>query len=280
MKNLIIKFIPRQAIAAGLYVLFFALDILDRIAGRAEPMVPPRRLMFDGPRDIAAYKRNGEEFLRYFIELCHLSPSAKILDVGSGIGRKAGPLTRYLGPDGRYEGFDITKVGVEWCRKNISARHPNFHFQWVDVLNKVYNPKGRHQPSEFAFPYPSDSFDLVILGSVFTHMLPGDMEHYLSEIARVLKKGGRCLISYFLLNEPTRESLAAGKTTLDFKHDMGAYLTVTRDAPEYAVCYDEKYVLGLYGKSGLRIEPPIHYGNWCERKVFLSYQDLLIATKA
>ena len=280
MKNLIIKLLPRQAIAAGLYALYFALDLLDRAAGRAEPMVPPRRLMFDGPRDIASYKRNGEEFLKYFVELCRLSPSGKVLDVGSGIGRKAQPLTRYLDARGGYEGFDITKVGVDLFNRNISARHPNFRFRWVDVFNKVYNPKGRSRPSEFEFPYPAESFDLVILGSVFTHMLPADMEHYLSEIARVMKKGGKCLISYFLLNDESRASLAAGKSSLDFKHDMGAYLTVTRDAPEYAVCFGEEYVRGLYAKSGLEIDEPIRYGNWCERKTFLSYQDLIIATKA
>ena len=41
--------------------------------------------------------------------------------------------------------------------------------------------------------------DVAFLTSVFTHMLPEDVEHYLDELARVLKPGGRTLITWFLL---------------------------------------------------------------------------------
>ena len=58
--------------------------------------------------------------------------------------------------------------------------HPNFRFRHVDVLNRAYNPQGRLDPENFEFPYPQDAFDFVFLTSVFTHMRPPEMRHYLT----------------------------------------------------------------------------------------------------
>ena len=66
------------------------------------------------------YRKTGEEFLRYFVELGDLTPKGRILDVGCGIGRMAVPLTKYLDQEGSYEGFDIVEKGIRWCKKNVS----------------------------------------------------------------------------------------------------------------------------------------------------------------
>jgi hypothetical protein len=100
-----------------------------------------------------------------------------------------------------------------------------------------------------------------------------------SEIARVLKPGGRCLATYFLLNAESEQLVMAGRSTLDFKYDIGGCSTTHRTAPDAAVAYDEMHVTGLYEKYGLSIVNPIHYGSWCNRPVFLSYQDLVVAEK-
>jgi len=279
MKNVIKKIIPRRIIRTVQYIIYLQKDIIDLLLGRRDLLIPPTRLMFDGPRDILIFKKNGEEFFRYYRELCGLKPNEKILDVGCGIGRKTVPLTKYLDRNGRYEGFDIVKLGIDWCRKRISTRYPNFHFQLADVFNKCYNPKGKYKASEYRFPFENESFDFVVLGSVFTHMLPEDIEKYFSEIARVLKTGGRCLISFFILNKESLELVNANKSTLDFKYEMGKYRTINANMSEDAVCYDESFILCLYEKHGLKINEPIHYGSWCERRNFLSYQDIIIATK-
>ena len=44
----------------------------------------------------------------------------------------------------------------------------------------------------------------MLLKSVFTHMLPAAVTTYTSEISRVLKKGGRAVVTYFLLNAESR----------------------------------------------------------------------------
>jgi SAM-dependent methyltransferase len=236
--------------------------------------------MFDGVAKYAAFKENGEEFLRYYIEICNLRPDEKILDVGSGIGRKTVPLTRYMNNYGRYEGMDIVKAGVEWCRERITAKYPNFAFQQINVYNTYYNPNGSESASQYRFPFDNQSFDFVVLGSVFTHLLPEDMENYLSEIARVLKKGGRCLITFFLLNRESTGAIEAGKSTLDLRHGVGVYRVADPDIPERTIGYDEQFVLDLYQTYGLEIKAPIRYGSWCGRSSFLSYQDIIVAFKA
>jgi len=253
---------------------------LEEWRGRRDPMVPPLRLMFDGPVDYAEFRANGAAYLRYYIQLCDLRPSSRMLDIGSGIGRKTVPLTRYLTPDGgRYEGFDIVKTGVEWCRRRISTRYKQFHFQLADIYNKHYNQRGTYKPSEYKFQFSDEYFDVVVANSVFTHMLPEDTANYVSEAARVLKPGGRCLVTFFLLNDESRSLIAAGRSSLDFRHQHGPYRTVNDDVPEQTVAYDESFVLDLLAERGLVLRPPVHYGSWCGRANYLDYQDIVVAAK-
>src|SRR5215212_9202219 len=101
---------------AKLEGVLWAKDLADQLLGRRDALIPPRRMMFDGPRDTAAFVANGAEFLRYYRDLCQLLPDETILDIGSGMGRKTIPLTRYLSQAGCYEGLDVNKVGVDWCQ--------------------------------------------------------------------------------------------------------------------------------------------------------------------
>jgi SAM-dependent methyltransferase len=117
-----------------------------------------------------------------------------------------------------------------------------------------------------------------MLGSVFTHMMPADLENYLSEIKRVLIPGGRCLISYFLLNDESIRLIGAGRSTLEFKHAFGKYRTETLEKPELAIAFDEDWIRGLYRERGLTIVH-LDHGSWCGRQDYLSYQDLVLATK-
>src|SRR3954466_597973 len=89
------------------------LDLRDRLSGRADRLVPPRRLDFVGHSD---FVETGDEFLGHFIALGGLQPSDAVLDVGCGIGRMARPLAGYLSSEGSYDGFDVNRDGIGWCR--------------------------------------------------------------------------------------------------------------------------------------------------------------------
>jgi SAM-dependent methyltransferase len=249
-----------------------------RLFGALSPLVPDVEDMCDGPQSLEEFKRNGEEFLGIYKEICDLQPDEKMLDVGCGIGRKTLPLTQYLYEGAVYEGIDIAKAGIDWCREKITPRFPNFHFQQIDVYNRYYNPRGKYQPSEYRFPFADESFGFVMLGSVFTHMLPDDLESYLSEIYRVLKRGGRCLITYFLLNEESLRLIESGDSTLDLRHVFDKYRTISREVPEQAIAFDEGWIRDLYRKLGLKVIR-LEYGSWCAREDYLSYQDLILGVK-
>jgi SAM-dependent methyltransferase len=220
-------------------------DVLDSVLGRRKPLTPPKGRIFFGGGD---FDKIGEEYFRYFVELGDLKPDERVLDVGCGIGRMAVPLTGYLDDQGSYEGFDVFPEGIRWCQENITPTYPNFRFRVADIRNKEYNPGGRFAASEYEFPYEDESFDFVLLTSVFTHLLPDEVENYLSEIRRVLAPGGRCLASFFLLNEESLGSIRSGASTINFRHDFGEYRTKDKDTPEAAIAYPEDYIRSLYAE--------------------------------
>ena len=188
-------------------------------------------------------------------------------------------LMNYLKDGGSYDGFDIIPHGIRWCRKQITSRAPNFRFLLADIYNYAYNPLGKYKAAEYEFPYENETFDFAFLTSVFTHMLPQDMEHYLYETARALKRSGRCLITFFLLNRESLELINCGRSIYDFKHEGRGFRTIDKATPESAVAYDEKFIRGVYEEFGLAIAEPIHFGSWCGRENFLSYQDIIVAVK-
>jgi SAM-dependent methyltransferase len=256
-------------------VYFRLLDMTDAAERRRE-MLPPRTMRFIGDGD---FKGVGLKFCDLFTQYGGLKPDDRVLDVGSGIGRMAVPLTSYLSAKGVYHGFDIVKMGVVWCQENITPKHPNFHFLHTDIHNKDYNAQGAIQASNFRFPYESDYFDFVFLTSVFTHMFPADMENYLKEIARVMKPGSTCFITYFLLNAESVELVKKGLSMKNFIYSLDGCMTTTPESPEAAIAFPEPYVCKLFGKYGLSMTGPVRFGSWCGRARFLSYQDIVVARK-
>lgn len=255
-----------------------AADARELVARRGESPRPPRRYMFVGGAD--DFDEVGEEFVGHLVKLAGLTSSSRVLDVGCGIGRMALPLTQRLGTDGSYEGFDIVELGIRWSERNITARHPNFRFTHADIVNGEYNPRGHIRAEDFRFPYPDDDFDVALLTSVFTHMLPAEVERYASELGRVLRPGGRCLLTAFLLNEQSRALIDAERSAFAFDSADGVYGTVDDQITEAAVSYDERWMMDTLARHGLQLKAPVHYGSWCGRDDPLSFQDIVVVRRA
>jgi SAM-dependent methyltransferase len=249
-------------------------DLVEAVRGRDE-LTPPRSQRLVGRGD---FRQVGETFARYFVELGRLQPDDRVLDVGCGAGRIAIPLTRVLSPRGEYRGFDIVQRSIAWCETHVAPRYPNFRFSWCDVHNETYNPGGRCQASDYRFPFEDGGFDFVCAISLFTHMLTRDLEHYVSEIARVTSPGARCLATFFLLGHESRGLIASGASGLRFDEERDGAWVADRRAPENATAYEESFVRGLFERHGFRLEP-VRYGAWCGRSSFVSYQDIVVALK-
>jgi SAM-dependent methyltransferase len=206
-----------------------------------------------------------------------LRPEHRVLDIGCGIGNLAIGLIGYL--RGSYDGLDIHPEAIAWCQRAITPRYSNFRFHRVDIVSRAYNPAGRSTASDLTFPFDHEAFDVVFLGSVFTHMLPDDIRHYFHEISRVLARGGICVASYFLLNDQSRQGVEAGRSFMSFQVEQQSGLYRLHDAavPESAVAVDEQFIRRIHEEAGLRIEH-IRRGMWWNGT--RHDQDVLTAVRA
>jgi len=252
------------------------LDAGDAIAGRPDPLTPPRslrRISTDPDND---YRATGREFVALLTRECGLRADAAVLDVGCGVGRIAVGLTEYLGAAGRYDGFDIVPAEIEWCRRQITPRFPQFRFHVADVRNDAYNPAGATPASQYRFPFPDRSFDIAIVASVFTHVLTPDLDNYLRELARVLVPGGRAVASFYLLNDTTRGHIAAGRSAFQFTKPIGDAMVNDADRPSWAVAHDEGRVRATLAANRLEILK-WYPGRWASEGI--EVQDLIIVVK-
>ena len=264
---------PVRLFARRLYYL--PADTIDCMLGRRPEGVPPRGKIFTGPGD---YVKLGEKFLTYFQQLGGLKPNDAVLDIGCGIGRMAVPLTGFLSKEGSYDGFDIVKSGIDWCNRHIAQKHPNFHFLYTGLYNQLYNTSDKADASNFSFPYPDEKFDFVFLTSVFTHMMPAEVETYLQEISRVMKPGAKCLISFFIINCESEDLMIKQPTHMNFPINKGFYRLHSSRVDTANVAYDEEWLLEKLEDAGLKMDD-IKYGEWCGRTNYFDYQDLLICSK-
>jgi ubiquinone/menaquinone biosynthesis C-methylase UbiE len=96
------------------------------------------------------------------------------VDVGSGTGRH----TRALCDAGaRVTALDLTPEMMHRAREKLPGRP----IDWV-----------RHSLPD-PLPFPDSTFDLAVLGLVLEHV--DDIDRALTEVARVVKPGGRCIAS-------------------------------------------------------------------------------------
>jgi SAM-dependent methyltransferase len=252
-------------------------------SGQRSPLTPPVRLLDEARIGSGDYDAVGRQFLGVFQEIGGLQPHHRVLDIGCGYGRMAKPLTEWLDParGGAYVGFDVFPKSVRWAARAFGSRHPNFSFQHLNIRNQHYNPNGTESDTTIRLPYPDGSFDFIFLTSIFTHLFPAAVDHYLSEIARLLSPDGRCLATYFLLDEESRRLVAEGRTSVKFRHTDPAegWMALDKNDPERCIAFPIEQVTALYTKNGLLIEEPIRLGNWCARAQPYNFQDIIVSRR-
>jgi hypothetical protein len=83
-----------------------------------------------------------------------------------------------------------------------------------------------------------------------------------------------------VLNDESRALIDEGRATFSFRHQVGDSYAENATQTEAAVAYDEHVVRRMYERVGLVIEGGIHFGRWSGRHEFLSFQDILVASRA
>lgn len=240
--------------------------------------MPPSDLRFMGTSD-EAFIGVGDGIVGELERFARLEPDEAIIDIGCGYGRVAHALLRG-GHRGTYTGMDILPKHVAWCAANLTpfskGRYRFFH---LDVQNDRYNPTGSLAATDVDLEL-AGAGDVVLVTSVFTHMWAESITHYVGELAKVLKAGGRILATFFLINDSQRALDAAGASRYPLVHESGPmsrYWSV--DDPLHVIGYEQAWVESTLQQAGLRIDE-VHLGSWCGRPDAAVYQDTLILSHA
>lgn len=247
-------------------------DLLQQLSGKRGELQPGKGDIYIGSGDFLSQGKKQVQALKDHIDL---KESDVVLDIGCGIGRTALPLTKIL-TTGSYEGFDVVKKGVDWCKRNISSKYPNFQFTFVSLHNDLYN-NFKNKGEEFRFPYADDTFDKAFLFSVFTHLRMEEIQHYLTEIKRVLKPDGKCLATFFLYDRDFVPESQDQGFSFPFEYPAG-YRLMSKKVQSANIAVSLELLNRMVDAAGLEIEK-IEFGYWNGRKtkdLAVNFQDTVI----
>jgi demethylmenaquinone methyltransferase/2-methoxy-6-polyprenyl-1,4-benzoquinol methylase len=110
-------------------------------------------------------------------DLAELSPGARALDVATGTGDLALELANRVAPGGEVIGVDFSEKMLELARAKAESRVPRVSFKHGNAL---------------ALDYADGEFDAATVG--FGARNFSDLQRGLSEMARVVRPGGRVVV--------------------------------------------------------------------------------------
>lgn len=232
----------------------------DWVAYHPELLPPLSRMADEGINVLEEWFRWGEQWGMLLRIYGKLSRGSRVLEIGCGQGRVAFPLRFYLSSKAAYTGFDIDRRKIEFLERTFQSAYQNFRFVLANLHNSFYNPAGATPPTAYRFPAEDRSQNLVFAASVFTHMLPENLAHYLHESRRVLAPDGRCVFSFFLLDHyipGVKRPYSFGSSRFAFDHPFGDhgddFAVADPDDPEKMTGYRTAFVERLAADAGLRL---------------------------
>jgi len=151
-------------------------DIEGRIlAGlRAAGLDPDQRLSPDALSALDHFHTGGLKASHELMEMARIRAEDRVLDIGAGLAGSARMLASALGCH-----VDCIEMSADYC---TGAKLLN---RLTDMEEKI----NVHQGSALDLPFPDNSFDVVWMQNVGMNI--ADKPRLYSEIARVLKPGGR-----------------------------------------------------------------------------------------
>jgi len=216
-------------------------------------------------------ERVGLDLFSFVAKHVPLRPDFRILDLGCGLGRSSAPFADYL-KDGQLVGVDVVDSVVTFCREEIGSRYPNAHFFTCATADSYL--KERSGPNPANLPSVNDvlsaegPFDLVLAFSVFTHLIPEEMDEYLALFDRVLAQDGRLVLTFLFLDEWTRPAIRNRQLpamiledTPEHAHEPGSVCYASPSNPRAVVAISQEDVLHMAKVHGFQPDR-IVFGNW------------------
>lgn len=237
-------------------------DGLDVVLRRRDPYTPPRRLRYVGDGD---YTEVGETWLGLLRSLALVRPDERVLEIGCGAGVLARPLHRHLGPGARYVGYDDDAVAIEWCQAAYRDR-PDFSFELAEDLSAT----------DLVLPFQEETFDVVVMHDVLTHLPPDAVAARLREARRVMIDEGRLFATAYLLDGDARAALAQGTAAIDFEAEDDAPGGEGEHGGEPTFAIDEEWLLDRVAEAGFKTVG-IRHGSWTPHEDTKAFPDILVA---
>ncbi len=133
------------------------------------------------------YTPELKQYLPHLVSLFHLTPAAKILDVGAGTGGIIPFLLQALGEKGKIWAIDFAEEMIKVGRKKFQGE-PRVIFELAAVES---------------LPYANEFFDHIVCFGAFPHF--ADKLKALKEMVRVLKGNGTLIIAHALSSFELKE---------------------------------------------------------------------------
>ena len=205
--------------------------------------LPSSRMCTEDFKNNKYYLSSSKEEVRKLIDHCHLSNESIILDIGCGSGRLPIGIISTIKTVRSYEGLDVNKVLIDWCKRNIKKYNSCFNFTYIDIYNERYNPTGNVKLNDnFKFPFSDENFDIIYLYSVFTHMLAEDIIAYLKDFKRILRPTGKIFLTAYL--EENVPNVTVNPPNY----------RISCSGPLHRVRFNQKYFTSLVENIGFKIK--------------------------
>jgi SAM-dependent methyltransferase len=199
-------------------------------------------------------------------KLVDLAQVRTVVDFGCGIGRLAAALLNRLAGHQRVIGIDIIPDVIEFCRSEITSHYENSEFICIDATNPHYPRSGGGDTEVVTQQAVIERFrsqvDLVCALSLITHMNEHDIGVFLDHTRQLLRPRGKALVSCYLLDRESRESMHSGRSLIRFGHLPRAYehYFATRDDLDFvAISYEALET--MVSSCGLKVDAVV-FGNW------------------
>ena len=113
------------------------------------------------------------------LKMAQIRNGESILEVAVGTGNVFKQIVS-INENGRNEGIDLSPEMLARAERRLKKHSSNYSLKVADA---------------YSLPYPNDSFDLIINNYMFDLLPEGDFSQVLMEFKRVLKPGGRLVIT-------------------------------------------------------------------------------------
>ena len=188
--------------------------------------------------------------------------STSVLDMGCGIKMSETILNEGIAIK-RYVGVDVFEEMITYLLANVDD--PRFEYHHVSLYNELYNPTGPRLADTTALPV-HETFDLIWLFSVFTHLPPDDFRAMLQLLRPYVRDAGRLFFTLYI-NEETEgghgfvDSLAkrlqANPELLERRRRpideaVPPYHDVSPDHPLRTALYSREHAMELIDGTGWR----------------------------